>query len=101
MAELTFECPDCGYRGVLVEEICNHATLAYNVSVNHEGQYIQSDFAEIFDYSVDHYQCGSCGFVIKDAKSHCIDDIEDLAEWIKSQGTQGEGRDAQHAAGAE
>lgn len=100
MEEMEFNCPSCKYRGDFIEEVCSNAVVAYNVSVNKDGEYVRTHFSEIFDYCVDRYQCPVCGFRIKDKDNEFIDNSQDLAEWLKSQGTQGEGRDAQHAAGA-
>jgi predicted RNA-binding Zn-ribbon protein involved in translation (DUF1610 family) len=79
---MNFTCPKCGWKGL--EEICScDAVASLVIGIDDDGQLEYDSPTLEGDVNVLHYQCASCGEILRDDDGNPIAG-EDLPEWLKS-----------------
>ena len=81
---LKFKCPKCKNNQIeeVMTDVVQSSTIDY---IDSEG-YVDYENISTEGGEVDRYQCGKCGYVIKNEIGGKINDAEELAEWLKGKG---------------
>jgi len=83
MTTLNFECPEC--KATKIEEVCKHAIISFTIEVYDDAGSTYTGLPSIHEHHTDHFQCNNCGWIIRNDDNQRIDELDDLAEWLKQQ----------------
>lgn len=81
---MKFKCPECDSNQL--EEVMIDVVQSSIISeIDSEG-YVDYENTSTDGGEVDRYQCSKCGHLIKNEIGGKINDVEELAEWLKGKG---------------
>ena len=83
--KMKFKCPECGREDNLCRIVTGIKT-SEQVYIDEDEKYLEDsgEIEDIFENSrVSNFECGHCGYIMKDDLDIIVKDDQDMIEWIK------------------